>query len=142
MQRALDLARLGAGTVSPNPLVGAVIVHDGKIIGEGWHRKYGEAHAEVNAIASVTDSSLLPAATMFVNMEPCSHFGKTPPCADLLIQQNLKKVVISTLDTNPLVAGKGAKKLREAGIEVITGVLHEVFLRPCLPPMDSYPALK
>ena len=125
MQRALELARLGVGTVSPNPLVGCVIVHDGKIIGEGWHRKYGEAHAEVKAIASVADSSLLSEATLFVNMEPCSHFGKTPPCADLLIQRSLKRVVISTLDTNPLVAGKGAKKLREAGMEVITGVLHE-----------------
>ena len=125
MQRALELARLGSGAVSPNPMVGCVIVHDGKIIGEGWHRKYGESHAEVNAIETVNDKSQLREATAYVNLEPCSHYGKTPPCADLFIQLGVKKVVIATLDTNPLVAGKGAKKVREAGIEVVTGVLHE-----------------
>jgi diaminohydroxyphosphoribosylaminopyrimidine deaminase/5-amino-6-(5-phosphoribosylamino)uracil reductase len=123
MLRALELAVLGSGFVSPNPLVGSVIVHDGKIIGEGWHKKYGEAHAEVNAIASVEDKNLLKESTVYVTLEPCSHFGKTPPCADLLIQHKVKKVVIANLDTNPLVAGNGIKKLRNAGIEVCTGIL-------------------
>ncbi len=123
MQRALELANLGIGTVSPNPRVGCVIVCDGKIIGEGWHRKYGEAHAEVNAIASVADKSLLLKATVYVNLEPCSHQGKTPPCADLLLKHSVLKVVIANLDTNPLVAGNGIRKLREGGMEVITGVL-------------------
>ncbi len=125
MQRALELAKLGAGHVSPNPLVGCVIVHDGKIIGEGWHQKYGEAHAEVNAIQSVKDKSLLKESTALVTLEPCSHFGKTPPCADLLIQHSLKKVVIANKDPNPLVAGNGIKKLREAGIEVEVGLLEK-----------------
>lgn len=123
MQRALELSLMGRGYVSPNPLVGCVVVHDGKIIGEGWHQKYGEAHAEVNAIASVTDKSLLAASTVYVTLEPCSHFGKTPPCADLLIGNNVRRVVVANLDSNPLVAGQGIKKLRDAGIEVITGVL-------------------
>src|SRR5688500_12376321 len=105
MLRAWELAALGVGSVSPNPLVGSVIVHHGKIIGEGWHRKYGEAHAEVNAVASVTDKSLLKESTLYVTLEPCSHFGKTPPCADLLIQHQVKKVVIANVDTNPLVGG-------------------------------------
>lgn len=122
MQRALELANLGAGTVSPNPRVGCVIVHDDKIIGEGWHKKYGEAHAEVNAFASVVDKRLLPKATVYVNLEPCSHQGKTPPCVDLLLKHNVRKVVIANLDTNPLVAGKGIRRLREGGMEVITGV--------------------
>ena len=95
IKRAMELATLGLGEVSPNPLVGCVIVHDGQIIGEGWHRKYGEPHAEVNAIRSVTDRSLLPKSTLYVNLEPCSHFGKTPPCADLLIQEKIKRVVVS-----------------------------------------------
>jgi diaminohydroxyphosphoribosylaminopyrimidine deaminase / 5-amino-6-(5-phosphoribosylamino)uracil reductase len=125
MQRALELAKLGKGNVSPNPLVGCVIVHDDKIIGEGWHQKYGEAHAEVNAIRSVNDTGLLNRSTVYVNLEPCSHTGKTPPCADLLIQSSVKKVVIANEDSNPLVEGKGIKKLKEAGIEVITGVLEK-----------------
>ena len=104
MQRALELANLGNGSVSPNPRVGCVIVYDSKIIGEGWHRKYGAAHAEVNAIAAVDDKSLLPKATVYVNLEPCSHQGKTPPCADLLLKHGVRKVVIANLDTNPLVA--------------------------------------
>ena len=95
MQRALELAQLGIGQVSPNPRVGCVIVHDNKIIGEGWHQKFGEPHAEVNAINSVKDQSLLKESTVYVNLEPCSHFGKTPPCADLLIKHHVKKVVIS-----------------------------------------------
>lgn len=123
MQRALELAALGRGYVSPNPLVGSVVVYNDKIIGEGWHKKWGEAHAEVNAIRSVEDKALLPHATVYVTLEPCSHFGKTPPCADLLIEHKVKKVVVANLDTNPLVAGEGIKKLRAAGIEVITGIL-------------------
>lgn len=123
MLRALELAHLGTGHVSPNPLVGSVIVHNGKIIGEGWHKKYGEAHAEVNAIASVDDKNLLIESTVYVTLEPCSHFGKTPPCADLLIQHQVKKVFVANLDTNPLVSGNGIRKLREAGIEVCTGIL-------------------
>ncbi|MCX8491661.1 MAG: bifunctional diaminohydroxyphosphoribosylaminopyrimidine deaminase/5-amino-6-(5-phosphoribosylamino)uracil reductase RibD [Cyclobacteriaceae bacterium] len=123
MLRAMELAQLGIGMVSPNPRVGCVIVTDGRIIGEGWHQKYGEAHAEVNAVRSVADHSLLKDSTVYVNLEPCSHFGKTPPCADLLIQHQVKKVVISNLDVNPLVAGKGIEKLRTAGIEVLTGIL-------------------
>ena len=125
MQRALELASLGRGYVSPNPLVGCVIVCDGKIVGEGWHKRYGEAHAEVNAVDSVTDKALLPKSTVYVNLEPCSHFGKTPPCADMLIREQVKKVVVANLDSNPLVAGEGIKKLRAAGIEVVTGILHE-----------------
>ena len=123
MQRALELAALGHGTVSPNPLVGSLVVHEGKIIGEGWHKKPGESHAEVNAVNSVDDKRLLPNSTVYVNLEPCSHFGRTPPCADMLIAHNVKKVVVANLDSNPLVAGNGIKKLRAAGIEVITGIL-------------------
>lgn len=125
MQRTFDLALLGTGSVSPNPRVGCVIVKDGEVIGEGWHRKYGEAHAEVNAVASVLDKNQISGSTVYVSLEPCSHFGKTPPCSDLLIQNRVKKVVISNLDTNPLVAGEGIKKLRDAGIEVVSGVLEK-----------------
>lgn len=123
MQRALELARSGVGAVSPNPLVGCVIVHKNRIIGEGWHRKYGEAHAEVNAVNAVADKSLLNASTVYVNLEPCSHFGKTPPCADLLIKHHVMKVVVSTLDPNPLVRGQGIQKLQAAKIQVVAGVL-------------------
>ncbi len=123
MRRALELAGLGVGHVSPNPLVGCVIVHDGTIIGEGWHKKFGEAHAEVNAVNAVKDKGLLPGSSVYVNLEPCSHFGKTPPCADLLVQQRVGRVFVSNLDPNPLVAGSGIRKLRDAGIEVISGVL-------------------
>jgi diaminohydroxyphosphoribosylaminopyrimidine deaminase/5-amino-6-(5-phosphoribosylamino)uracil reductase len=125
MQRAIDLALNGKGYVSPNPLVGCVIELDGKIIGEGYHRKYGEAHAEVNAVNSLVDKSLLSKSTVYVNLEPCSHFGKTPPCTDLLIEHRVKKVVIANVDSNPLVGGKGIQKLKNAGIEVQTGVLEE-----------------
>jgi diaminohydroxyphosphoribosylaminopyrimidine deaminase / 5-amino-6-(5-phosphoribosylamino)uracil reductase len=125
MQRALQLARLGAGAVSPNPMVGCVIVHEGKIIGEGWHRKYGEAHAEVNAINSISDHSMLSESEVYVTLEPCSHFGKTPPCADLLIKHQVKKVIVCNYDPNPLVAGQGIEKLRQAGIEVEIGILEE-----------------
>lgn len=123
MERALSLAQLGRGSVSPNPMVGSVVVHNERIIGEGWHKAYGGPHAEVNAIASVEDKSLLPESTLYVNLEPCNHFGKTPPCADLLIKSKLKKVVVANLDTNPLVAGEGIRKMRSAGIEVVTGIL-------------------
>jgi diaminohydroxyphosphoribosylaminopyrimidine deaminase / 5-amino-6-(5-phosphoribosylamino)uracil reductase len=122
MRRAFQLARNGLGTVSSNPMVGCVIVKDSKVIGEGWHQKYGEAHAEVNAVASVKDKTLLEGSSVYVNLEPCSHFGKTPPCADLLVREKVKKVVISNVDSNPLVSGQGIKKLRDNGIEVITGV--------------------
>src|SRR5688572_5609271 len=125
MQRALELARLGEGFVRPNPLVGCVIVHNEIFIGEGWHRQYGGPHAEVNAINTVKDQNLLPESTVYVTLEPCSHFGKTPPCADLLIKHQVKKVIICNHDSNPLVAGRGINKLREAGIEVETGFLAE-----------------
>jgi diaminohydroxyphosphoribosylaminopyrimidine deaminase/5-amino-6-(5-phosphoribosylamino)uracil reductase len=125
MQRAFDLAQLSRGLVSPNPLVGCVIVHNNMIIGEGRHEQYGRAHAEVNAVASVKDQALLKNSSVYVNLEPCSHFGKTPPCADMLVKHQVKKVVISNIDTNPLVGGKGIEKLKTAGTEVITGVLKE-----------------
>lgn len=125
MRRAFELALLGMGSVSPNPMVGCVIVHHNKIAAEGWHKQYGEAHAEVNAIDGVMDKSLLKECTVYVNLEPCSHFGKTPPCADLLIKHRVKKVVIANLDSNPLVSSEGVKKIRAAGIEVITGVLEK-----------------
>ena len=123
MLRAMELALLGSGLVSPNPLVGCVITYEGKIIGEGWHKKYGEPHAEVNAVNSVPDKRTLRESTVYVTLEPCAHFGKTPPCADLLIEHQIKKVVVANLDSNPLVAGEGIRKLRSSGIEVITGVL-------------------
>jgi len=125
MRRAQELATLGKGAVSPNPLVGCVIVHAEKIIGEGWHAAYGNAHAEVNAVKAVADKSLLRESTVYVNLEPCAHFGKTPPCADLLISHRIKRVVVSNIDPNPLVDGGGVKKLREAGVEVVTGVLEK-----------------
>jgi diaminohydroxyphosphoribosylaminopyrimidine deaminase/5-amino-6-(5-phosphoribosylamino)uracil reductase len=123
MGRCIQLAKNGLGTTYPNPLVGSVVVHGGKIIGEGWHYKAGQPHAEVNAIASVTEPNFLKEATLYVSLEPCSHFGKTPPCADLIIRSGIKKVVIGSLDPNPQVAGRGIKKLMEAGCEVIVGVL-------------------
>ncbi|MEJ8802471.1 bifunctional diaminohydroxyphosphoribosylaminopyrimidine deaminase/5-amino-6-(5-phosphoribosylamino)uracil reductase RibD [Pontibacter sp. H249] len=125
MQRALELAKLGSGYTSPNPMVGCVIVHKGQIIGEGWHQKYGGPHAEVNAVAAVDDKSILPQSTVYVTLEPCSHFGKTPPCADLLISHGVKNVVICNTDPNPLVAGRGIKKLFDAGAQVKVGVLEQ-----------------
>ena len=125
MQRALELARLGLGEVSPNPMVGCVIVHGDTIIGEGWHHKYGESHAEVNAVNSVKERSLLSASTAYVTLEPCSHFGKNPPCADLLIKKGIKKVVTCNVDPNPIVKDKGIAKLKSAGVEVLTGILSE-----------------
>ncbi len=126
MERALQLAEYGRGAVSPNPMVGCVIVHEGLIIGEGWHRAYGGPHAEVRAIEDTDakgNSHLLPQATAYVTLEPCSHTGKTPPCADLLVSRELKKVVICNNDPNPLVSGRGIRRLREAGIEVECNVL-------------------
>ncbi|MCW5912038.1 MAG: bifunctional diaminohydroxyphosphoribosylaminopyrimidine deaminase/5-amino-6-(5-phosphoribosylamino)uracil reductase RibD [Cyclobacteriaceae bacterium] len=123
MLRCFELARQGIGSVSPNPRVGCVIVKDGKIIGEGWHKQYGSAHAEVNAINGVADKNQLTGSTVYVNLEPCSHFGKTPPCADLLITHKVGKVVIANTDTNTLVGGKGIAKLKAVGIEVVQGVL-------------------
>jgi diaminohydroxyphosphoribosylaminopyrimidine deaminase / 5-amino-6-(5-phosphoribosylamino)uracil reductase len=125
MRRALELARLGNGHTAPNPMVGCVIVHNGNIIGEGWHQNYGGPHAEVNAIASVYDKSLLPKSRVYVTLEPCSHFGKTPPCADLLINSGVRDVVVCNLDPNPLVAGRGVQKLLDAGIKVETGLLEQ-----------------
>ena len=125
MERCLQLALLGAGAVSPNPMVGCVIVNNDRIIGEGWHMQYGQAHAEVNAFASVNDKSLIEESTFYVNLEPCSHHGKTPPCADLLISQRPKKVVIGMIDPFSKVAGKGLAKLKDAGIEVEIGILEE-----------------
>ena len=123
MQRCIYLATLGKGNVAPNPLVGAVIVYQGKIIGEGYHQKYGEAHAEVNAVNSVEDQSLLSESTIYVSLEPCAHHGKTPPCADLLVKHKFKRVVIGCTDSFDKVSGKGVEKLRNAGIDVEIGVL-------------------
>lgn len=125
MLRCLELARHGNGYTAPNPMVGAVIVHNGKIIGEGFHRRCGEGHAEVNAIASVRDESLLRESTLYVSLEPCSHYGKTPPCAELIIRKGIPRVVVGCLDPFPEVSGRGIRMLREAGIEVVTGVREE-----------------
>lgn len=127
MRRALELATLGRGHVSPNPMVGCVIVHENRIIGEGWHQRYGEAHAERNALASVrpADAHRLTESTVYVTLEPCSHYGKQPPCADLLIEKQIKRVVCCNDDPNPLVAGRGFAKLRAAGITIETGMLAE-----------------
>lgn len=119
------MAKNGLGTTYPNPLVGSVIVYDGKIIGEGWHRKAGEPHAEVNAVNSVKDKSLLSKATIYVSLEPCSHFGKTPPCCDLIIAHKIPNVVIGTIDPFAKVAGSGIKKLIEAGRNVTVGILED-----------------
>lgn len=131
MRYALQLAEHGRGFTSPNPMVGAVIVAGGRIIGSGWHRCFGEGHAEVNAIASVAaaDRHLLPEATIYVTLEPCSHYGKTPPCAQLLIHNRLRRVVIATPDPFAKVAGRGITMLREAGMQVDIGVLEEDALK-------------
>ncbi|ANI90605.1 riboflavin biosynthesis protein RibD [Arachidicoccus ginsenosidimutans] len=123
MQRCLQLAKNGSGFVAPNPMVGAVLVYENKIIGEGWHKKYGEPHAEVNCLASVkeSDKHLIENSTMYVSLEPCSHFGKTPPCSDLIIRHKIKKVVIGCVDSFAKVNGSGIDKLRNAGVEVVLG---------------------
>jgi diaminohydroxyphosphoribosylaminopyrimidine deaminase/5-amino-6-(5-phosphoribosylamino)uracil reductase len=125
MKRCIALAKNGLGTTYPNPMVGSIIVYEGKIIGEGWHKKAGEPHAEVNAVNSVKDKSLLKKATIYVSLEPCSHFGKTPPCCDLIIKNKIPNVVIGTVDPNIKVAGNGIKKLIEAGIHVTIGILED-----------------
>ena len=123
--RCIELAKNGFGTTYPNPMVGSVIVYNGEIIGEGWHQKAGEPHAEVNAIHSVKNPSLLDKATIYVSLEPCSHFGKTPPCCDLIIKNKIPNVVIGTVDSNIKVAGNGIKRLQEAGANVIVGILEK-----------------
>jgi len=125
MFRCLQLAQNGRGFVSPNPMVGAVIVHNGSIIGEGFHRQYGKAHAEVNAINSVRDKSLLKESTIYVSLEPCSHHGKTPPCAQLIIDSCIPRAIIACLDPYSAVSGRGIKMLQEAGTEVTVGVLEK-----------------
>jgi len=123
MNRCLDLASLGLGRTAPNPLVGSVIVHKDVIIGEGYHRSYGGPHAEVNAVSSVKDPALLLDSVLYVNLEPCSHTGKTPPCADLLIRCGIRQVMIGITDPNPLVAGTGIEKLKKAGISVTCDII-------------------
>lgn len=125
MQRCIQLAALGLGSTSPNPMVGAVIVRDGEIIGEGYHHRCGEAHAEVNAINAVKDKALLRESTLYVNLEPCSHFGKTPPCADAIIRHGIPKVVIGSIDYHDKVNGAGVRKLRDAGVEVVENVCRD-----------------
>lgn len=125
IRRCIELARNGACTAAPNPIVGAVIVWRDCIIGEGYHVHCGQGHAEVNAIASVKNEALLKESTIYVSLEPCSHYGKTPPCADLIIRKRIPRVVIGCEDPFPLVAGRGIRKLREAGVEVKVGVLEE-----------------
>lgn len=125
MRRALELAEWGRGYVSPNPMVGCVIVHEDRIIGEGWHREFGGPHAEVHAVNSVENQALLSESTVYVTLEPCAHWGKTPPCANLLVEKKVKKVIIAAVDSNPLVGGKGIEILKNAGIAVETGVLEE-----------------
>ena len=134
MQRALELAEQGKGHTNPNPMVGAVIVKDGRIIGEGFHERCGSGHAEVNAFASCKENP--EGAEMYVTLEPCSHYGKTPPCADLIVSKKVKSVYVSSLDPNPLVAGRGIRKLKDAGIHVETGFLdsenkklNEIFMK-------------
>ena len=129
MRRCIQLARLGQGFVAPNPMVGSVIFHDGKIIGEGWHREFGMPHAEVNALQEIKDKEILSSSILYVNLEPCSHHGKTPPCADEIIRQGIKKVVIGMKDPNPEVNGKGIQKLKDAGIEVVVNVLQKECLQ-------------
>lgn len=123
MQRCLDLATLGLGKVAPNPLVGSVIVHENKVIGEGYHMKYGQSHAEVNAINSVLNKDLLKNSTIYINLEPCAHFGKTPPCADLIIKHEIPRVVIGCIDSFAEVSGKGIEKLKAANCQVELGIL-------------------
>jgi diaminohydroxyphosphoribosylaminopyrimidine deaminase/5-amino-6-(5-phosphoribosylamino)uracil reductase len=125
MYRCLQLAQLGVGYVAPNPMVGAVLVYNDEIIGEAYHHRYGEPHAEPNAIYSVVDKELLKQSTLYVNLEPCSYYGQTPPCADLIVKYQIPRVVIGTLDPNPKVAGRGVEILQNAGIEVIVGVLED-----------------
>ena len=123
MRRCLELASKAEGLTYPNPMVGSVVVYDGKILGEGYHLRSGESHAEVNAINSVSDKTKLKFSTLYVNLEPCSHFGETPPCADFIISKGIPRVVIGTIDTSEKVSGKGVTRLREAGCDVKSGIL-------------------
>src|SRR5436190_9932075 len=125
MRRCLELARLGCGNTAPNPMVGSVVVHNDRIIGEGYHQQYGQAHAEVNCIASVAeaDQKLSSRSTLYVSLEPCAHFGKTPPCADLIIKNKIPKVIIGCRDPFREVDGKGIEKLQAAGIDVENGIM-------------------
>ena len=125
MHRCLQLATLGLGQTSPNPMVGAVIVHHDIIVGEGYHHRCGEAHAEINAINAVKDKALLKECTLYVNLEPCSHFGKTPPCADAIIRHGIPKVVIGSIDYHDKVNGAGVRKLRDADVEVVENICRE-----------------
>lgn len=127
MRRCIELARQGELHVAPNPMVGAVVVHEGRIIGEGYHARFGEAHAEVNALAAVgeADRRLLPESTLYVSLEPCAHYGKTPPCADLIVRHRLRRVVVGCVDPFARVQGRGVEILRRAGIEVTVGVLED-----------------
>lgn len=125
INRCLQLAKLSEGLVSPNPMVGAVLVNDNKIISEGYHKAYGLPHAEYNAINNVKDKALLKGSILYVNLEPCCHYGKTPPCTDLILKSGIKKVVICNTDPNPKVAGTGIRILKEAGVDVVVGVLKE-----------------
>jgi diaminohydroxyphosphoribosylaminopyrimidine deaminase/5-amino-6-(5-phosphoribosylamino)uracil reductase len=131
MRRCLQLAALGAGAVAPNPMVGAVLVYEGRIIGEGWHRQYGGPHAEIDCLASVreADKPLIPHATIFVSLEPCAHYGKTPPCSLRIIQERIPEVVIACSDPFPAVDGKGIEQLRQAGVRVRTGALEQEAIR-------------
>ena len=123
MSRCIQLARQGEAGAPPNPMVGAVVVCDGRILGEGYHRRCGGPHAEVNAIASVRDRHLLPESTIYVSLEPCNHYGKTPPCTELIIRSGIRRVVVGCTDPFQKVNGQGIRRLREAGCEVVTGVM-------------------
>ena len=125
MQRCIALAKKGLGTTYPNPLVGSIVVYNDTIIGEGWHYQAGEPHAEVRAIQAVRNKTLLKEATIYVSLEPCSHFGKTPPCVNLILEKQIKNVIIGSKDPNPKVSGNGIKRLKEAGCHVIFGILEE-----------------
>lgn len=125
MKRCLELAVNGQGNVAPNPMVGALVVHNNKIIGEGYHIKHGDAHAEINAINSVKDKSLLKESTLYLSLEPCSHFGKTPPCTDRILETGIPRIVVATMDINPKVSGRGIEKLRKEGRTVDVGILEK-----------------
>jgi diaminohydroxyphosphoribosylaminopyrimidine deaminase/5-amino-6-(5-phosphoribosylamino)uracil reductase len=125
IRRCIQLAEKGKGWVNPNPMVGALLVYEGEIIAEGYHRAFGLPHAEVEAISQVQDPEILKKCTLYVSLEPCSHFGKTPPCADLICNAHIPSVVVAASDPNPLVSGRGLKKMEEAGIQVIHGLMEE-----------------
>ncbi|MFN7832779.1 MAG: bifunctional diaminohydroxyphosphoribosylaminopyrimidine deaminase/5-amino-6-(5-phosphoribosylamino)uracil reductase RibD, partial [Bacteroidota bacterium] len=150
MKRCLELAQRGAGTVSPNPMVGAVLVHNNRVIAEGWHERWGGPHAEVNCFHAVatSDERLVRESTLYCNLEPCSHHGKTPPCADLVVKKGVKRVVIANTDPNPLVSGRGVEQIRHAVIQVETGVMEnaglfmKIFFFPIIIQTRPYVILK